>query len=38
MARLGVAPPDVEPLATQHIAPIIAMCESLIASGHAYAA
>jgi len=38
MAKLGIAPPDVEPLATQHIAPIVAMCESLIASGHAYAA
>ncbi|HJR10827.1 MAG TPA: cysteine--tRNA ligase [Rhodanobacteraceae bacterium] len=38
MARLGVAPPDVEPLATQHIAAIIAMCGNLIASGHAYAA
>ncbi|KAJ0339849.1 hypothetical protein COL154_014198, partial [Colletotrichum chrysophilum] len=38
MARLGVTPPDVEPLATGHIAQIIAMCESLIAAGHAYAA
>ncbi|MGH8183854.1 MAG: cysteine--tRNA ligase [Rhodanobacteraceae bacterium] len=38
MARLGVAPPDVEPLATQHIGQIIAMCETLIANGHAYAA
>jgi cysteinyl-tRNA synthetase len=38
MAKLGVAPPDVEPLATQHIATIVAMCEHLIASGHAYAA
>src|SRR5574338_1214786 len=38
MARLGVAPPDVEPMATQHIAAIVGMCESLIASGHAYAA
>lgn len=38
MAKLGVAPPDVEPLATAHIAPIIAMCEALVASGHAYAA
>jgi cysteinyl-tRNA synthetase len=38
MARLGIAPPDVEPLATRHIAAIIAMCEALIASGHAYAA
>jgi cysteinyl-tRNA synthetase len=38
MAKLGVASPDVEPLATQHIAAIVAMCENLIASGHAYAA
>jgi cysteinyl-tRNA synthetase len=38
MAKLGVAPPDVEPLATRHIAPIIAMCGNLVASGHAYAA
>ncbi|PIQ37927.1 MAG: cysteine--tRNA ligase [Lysobacterales bacterium CG17_big_fil_post_rev_8_21_14_2_50_64_11] len=38
MAALGVAPPDVEPRATAHIAPIIAMIERLIASGHAYAA
>ena len=38
MAKLGVAPPDVEPLATRHIEPIIAMCEALIESGHAYAA
>ena len=38
IAQLGVAPPDVEPLATAHIVPIVAMCEALIASGHAYAA
>ncbi len=38
MAQLGVAPPDVEPQATQHIVPIIAMCQALIAGGHAYAA
>ncbi|MGH8234171.1 MAG: cysteine--tRNA ligase [Rhodanobacteraceae bacterium] len=38
MAKLGVAPPDVEPLATAHIGPIVAMCEALVASGHAYAA
>ncbi|MBN9053460.1 MAG: cysteine--tRNA ligase, partial [Rhizobiales bacterium] len=38
MASLGVAPPDIEPLATQHIVPIIAMCEDLMASRHAYAA
>jgi cysteinyl-tRNA synthetase len=38
MARLGVAPPDVEPRATEHIAAIIAMCEKLIANGCAYAA
>ncbi|HEY9131074.1 MAG TPA: cysteine--tRNA ligase [Dyella sp.] len=38
MAGLGVAPPDLEPHATAHIGPIVAMCERLIASGHAYAA
>ncbi|TAM29200.1 MAG: cysteine--tRNA ligase [Rhodanobacter sp.] len=38
MARLGIAPPDLEPHATAHIGEIIAMNESLIASGHAYAA
>ncbi|MCD9028399.1 cysteine--tRNA ligase [Luteimonas sp. BDR2-5] len=38
MAALGVAPPDIEPAATAHIGPIIAMIERLIASGHAYAA
>ena len=38
MAALGVAPPDIEPEATAHIAQIIAMIQRLIASGHAYAA
>ena len=38
MATLGIAPPDVEPLATAHIGEIIAMIETLIAGGHAYAA
>jgi len=38
MAKLGIAPPDVEPYATAHIPQIIAMIERLIASGHAYAA
>ncbi|HVH35251.1 MAG TPA: cysteine--tRNA ligase [Tahibacter sp.] len=38
MARLGVDPPDVEPHVTTHIPQIIAMCERLIESGHAYAA
>ena len=38
IARLGVAAPDVEPCATAHMGPIVAMCERLIASGHAYAA
>ncbi|HWU77904.1 MAG TPA: cysteine--tRNA ligase [Rhodanobacter sp.] len=38
MARLGIAPPDIEPHATEHITPIIAMIEKLIADGHAYAA
>src|SRR5689334_21309314 len=38
MAALGVDPPDVTPHATQHIGEIVAMCERLIASGHAYVA
>ena len=38
MAGLGVAPPDIEPHATTHIGPIITMIESLLDSGHAYAA
>jgi cysteinyl-tRNA synthetase len=38
MARLGIAPPDVEPYATAHIGAIVTMSEALIAKGHAYAA
>ncbi|MBB3227180.1 cysteinyl-tRNA synthetase [Luteibacter sp. Sphag1AF] len=38
MAGLGVAPPDIEPHATDHIAQIIDMIGRLLASGHAYAA
>jgi len=38
MASLGALPPTVEPRATQHIAQMIAMMETLIAKGHAYAA
>jgi cysteinyl-tRNA synthetase len=38
MAALGIAPPDIEPLATAHIAQIVAMIQTLIANGHAYAA
>ncbi|MFA5682934.1 MAG: cysteine--tRNA ligase [Lysobacteraceae bacterium] len=38
MAMLGVAPPDIEPEATAHIAQIIDMIERLIAGGHAYEA
>jgi len=38
MAALGVAPPDIEPEATAHIAQIVAMIEGLVASDHAYAA
>ena len=38
MRRLGVLPQDVEPHATQHIPQIIAMIETLITRGHAYAA
>lgn len=37
LAALGVAPPDIEPRATDHIGPMIAMIEELIAAGHAYA-
>ena len=38
MGALGVDLPDLEPHATAHIPQIVAMCERLIASGHAYAA
>jgi cysteinyl-tRNA synthetase len=38
MERLGVAPQDIEPHATDHMPQIIAMIEALIAGGHAYAA
>jgi cysteinyl-tRNA synthetase len=38
VAALGCLPPDVEPRATQHIAPMIKLVEALIASGHAYVA
>jgi cysteinyl-tRNA synthetase len=38
MARLGADVPDVIPYATAHIPQIIAMCERLVALGHAYAA
>ncbi|MBN4051675.1 cysteine--tRNA ligase [Parvibaculum lavamentivorans] len=38
MGALGVALPDVEPLATETIPEMIAMMERLIAAGHAYEA
>ena len=38
MAALGALPPSVEPRATQHIAQMIALIETLIERGHAYAA
>ena len=38
MAALGALPPDIEPKATDHIAEMIAMIDTLLASGHAYAA
>jgi len=38
MGALGVLPPDVEPRATQHIAEMIAMIETLIKKGFAYEA
>lgn len=37
LAALGVLPPDIEPHATDHIAPMIAMIEELIGAGKAYA-
>jgi cysteinyl-tRNA synthetase len=36
MRDLGVLPPDVEPLATDHIAEIIAMIQTLLDGDHAY--
>jgi cysteinyl-tRNA synthetase len=38
MAALGALPPDHEPRATDYVAGMVAMTESLIAKGHAYAA
>ena len=38
MGALGVLRPTIEPKATEHITQIIAMIESLIEKGHAYAA
>jgi cysteinyl-tRNA synthetase len=38
IAALGVLPPTAEPRATDHIAPMIAMIEQLIARGFAYEA
>ncbi len=37
-AALSVAHPDIEPRATEYISEIIALIETLIAKGHAYAA
>ncbi len=38
MAALGALPPSAEPSATDHVAEMIGMIGTLIASGHAYAA
>ncbi|MBB4264636.1 cysteine--tRNA ligase [Roseospira visakhapatnamensis] len=38
MAALNALPPTVEPRATEHIGDMIALIETLIARGHAYAA
>jgi cysteinyl-tRNA synthetase len=38
MAALNALPPTLEPRATEHIPQMIAMIETLIAKGHAYAA
>ncbi|MEK9708542.1 MAG: cysteine--tRNA ligase, partial [Alphaproteobacteria bacterium] len=37
-AALGCLPPDVEPRATEHIAQMIALIETLVTKEHAYAA
>src|SRR5260370_40894951 len=37
-ATLGLQPPDLEPRATEHIGPIIAMTQTLIAKGYAHVA
>ena len=37
MTNLGAEEPDIAPHATAHIGEIVAMCERLIATGHAYA-
>jgi cysteinyl-tRNA synthetase len=38
IAALGVLPPTVEPRATEHIPEMRALCEALVAKGHAYVA
>jgi len=38
MANIGALPPDHEPRATEHVAAMIAMTETLITKDHAYAA
>jgi cysteinyl-tRNA synthetase len=38
VARLGALPPTLEPRATEHIGPMIALIENLIRHGHAYVA
>jgi cysteinyl-tRNA synthetase len=38
IAALGVLEPTVEPRATEHIAEMRALCETLVANGHAYVA
>ena len=38
MDTLGVAPPDIEPRATEHIPQMIALINVLLDQGHAYAA
>ena len=38
MAAIGALAPDHEPRATEHVAEMVAMTETLIAKGHAYAA
>lgn len=37
MDRLGVLRPDIEPHATEYVSQIVALCQKLVESGHAYA-
>ena len=38
ISTLGLLPPTIEPRATDHIAEMVALCDALLATGHAYIA